>query len=183
MAKPKIASIQWLEIDALLQKGESTNSVAAKYGITEGAIRKHFGPIKKDKVERTAAKIFEARVAKNGLPAVLQVKAESLADKLEILSRVMAQSAELSSKTALRMAALANAQAQLIDDSEPDAESIRAIHALTDTSNKAAYQGLELLKANKDMMTQSVESETVATIDPTKLSSQTRRELLEARGE
>jgi transposase len=161
MPKPKITPSQWLEIDALLQKGESARDVAKRYGVSDTAIRKHFGPIKKDRVERTAKKIFEARVAKSELPAVLQVKAESLADKLEILSRVMAQSAELSSKTALRMAALANAQAQMIDDSEPSAEAVRAIHALTDTSNKAAYQGLELLKANKDMMTKAEEGEPV----------------------
>jgi hypothetical protein len=150
MAKARITPAQWVEIDQKLQAGNTASSLAREYGVTEGAIRKHFGPIKKDRVERTAAKIFESRIAKSELPPVLQIKAESLADKLEILSKVMAQSAELSSKTALRMAALANAQAQLVDDQDPDADIVRAVHALTDTSNKAAYQGLELLKANKD---------------------------------
>jgi hypothetical protein len=181
MANSKLTPAQWIEVDTRLQAGERPQDICGDYGVTEGAIRHHFGPIKKDRVERAAVKIVEARQAKQELPPILQIKAESLADRLEALSKVMAQSAEVSSKTALRLAELANVQAQKIDDTDPDAEMVRAVHALTDTSNKAAYQGLELLKSNKGATMMKEDETPLETIDPEMLSMQAMEEIMAAK--
>lgn len=149
MAKSKLTAADWVDVDQRLQLGEAATVVAKSYGITEGAIRQHFGPLKKDKVQRVAVKILEARQAKKVLAPILQVKAESLADQLEELSKVMMNTARAQSDTALRMAQIAKAQALQIDVDNPNIEMLRDVHALIDTSNKASSQGLELLKINK----------------------------------
>lgn len=180
MAKSKLTPDQWMEIDTRLQAGEIGMNIAKEYGITEGAIRHHFGPLKKNKVEAVAAKIVEARRARDELPPMLQIKADSLADRMHAMSLVMAQSAELSAKTAMRLASLANLQAQKLDDAEPDANTVRAVHALTDTSNKASWQPLELLKASKAAQAQD-EPEEAPTIDMSQLSTEALTEIVRAK--
>jgi hypothetical protein len=180
MAKSKLTPDQWLEIDIRLQAGESGMTICKEYGITEGAIRHHFGPLKKDKVERVAAKIVEARRARDELPPMLQIKADSLADRMHAMSMVMAQSAELSAKTAMRLASLANTQAQKLDDADPDANTVRAVHALTDTSNKASWQPMELLKVAKTAQAQEPDDDEPG-IDASSMSTEALAEVMAAK--
>jgi LacI family transcriptional regulator len=77
---------------------------------------------------------------------------QALADALQEISYMTAQSAQLAAQTAFRMSRIANIQANKLNDEAPDIETTKLIHGLTETSNKAAYQPLELLKVNKDMM-------------------------------
>lgn len=153
--KPRLSQAQWATIEARILAGEQNRPLAREYGISESAIRSRFGQVKKIKVEDAAAKIVEAREALQALPPMLRPQANKLADALQEISYMTAQSAQLAAQTAFRMSRIANIQANKLNDEAPDIETTKLIHGLTETSNKAAYQPLELLKVNKDMMGES----------------------------
>jgi len=132
--------------------GETMRALAREFEINEGTIRARFGQIKHIKVHDAAMKVVEARKAVESLPVALRVQVNPLADVLQSISNMAAQSAELAAKTSFRMSHIANLQASKVDEQNPDPELLRMVHGLTETANKAAYQPLELLKANKDML-------------------------------
>lgn len=132
--------------------GESGRALAREYGIGEGTIRSRFGQVKKIKVSEAAVKLVEARQAIEALPPMLRPQVNALADTLQQISEMAARSAELSARTAYKMSHIANVQASMLDVENPDIETARLVAGFTETANKAAYQPLELMKANKEIM-------------------------------
>lgn len=132
--------------------GEGGRALAREYGIGEGTIRSRFGQVKKVKINEAAVKLVEARRAIDALPPMLRPQANALADTMQQISEMVAQSAELAARTAYRMSHIANVQAAKLDDERPDLDTARLVAGFTETANKAAYQPLELMKANKEIM-------------------------------
>lgn len=175
----KLSPEQWDEIERRAMRGEVVLKIAQEFGITEGGIRRRMKPKKQKALDVVVAKVVEARQAVAGLHPSLKPLVEPLADvRMEIIE-MTAQSARKAAQTAYLMTNMANTHAEKIDEHAPDAEMVKMVHALTETANKAAYQPLELLKASKEMANTTPEEPT--TIDPAKLSSEARRELLEAK--
>lgn len=153
MGKQKrLTQAEWATLEKRLMAGESARSLAREYGNTEAAIRHRFGQVKKIKVEDAAMKLVEARQAIESIPPTLRPQVNALADTLQQISEMAARSAELAARTAYRMSHIANVQASKLDEENPDVETARMVAGFTDTANKAAYQPLELMKANKSVM-------------------------------
>ena len=145
----KLDQKTWDEIEIALLGGQSANSLAKQYGITEGAIRYRFKHKKAALVEHAVVKVVEARQAVAALPESLRVQVDTLAETRLQIIEMTARSAELAAKTAYRMTHIANLQSAKLDEENPDKETARMVHGLMETANKAAMQPLELLKASK----------------------------------
>lgn len=152
MAIKKLTPQEWIELERRAFAGESNRALAKSFGIGEATIRDRLGQVKRIQVHDAAVKVVEARQAVESLPVSMRAQVNPLADVLQSISHMAAQSAELAAKTAFRMSHIANLQASKVDEQSPDPDLLRMVHGLTETANKAAYQPLELLKANKDIM-------------------------------
>jgi hypothetical protein len=152
MAKRKLTQEEWLDVDARVSAGESLRVVADSYGISHGTIAARLKKSAPARIELVATKLAEARTEKLKLPPAMQLKAEALAESLMITNALMLRSAKLAAGTAFRMSELANFKAQEIDAASIDPEDVRMVNALTETANKAAYQPMELLKANRELV-------------------------------
>jgi len=136
---------------------ESAASLAREFGVSEGAIRKISkaylqstgGAFQGSAVQDAAQKIVDGRNALKLLTPPAQRIALTLADKLEVISGNLADAASYGAATAHRLAAIANAQAQKIDDAEPlkDDQALRAVVGLTKSANEAAKLGIDLIAA------------------------------------
>lgn len=175
----KLLQKAWDEIELKYFEGRSALSLANEYGVSEGAVRKRLKGKKQDRVEDAATKVVQARMAVAALPEALRVQVDELADTRMRITESMCRSSELAAKTAHRLTHIANLQASKLDEEKIDTESVKLVHGLMETANKAAYQPIELLKASKG--TEQPPEAPPPTIDVTKLSSATRRELLESR--
>jgi AraC-like DNA-binding protein len=174
MGRKSVLSLeQWTEIERrILVDNEQVQTVAKEFGVNESTVRRKIKPTGENPMQKILHGLAEAK-AKNDMESkrISEQIAELPYQKREIvldLSRRLANvsnnlmsAAEYGSATALRLNAIANIQLQKIDDSAPDPDIVRMVHGFTETANKAAYQGLELLKANKDMMTKAEEGEPV----------------------
>lgn len=181
MAYKRLSPTEWNDVENEAMSGASNMDLARKYGISEGAIRRRLGSVRTLKVERAAKSIVTMRTELATLPPDLQIRAYCVADALTEISKSMTYAALAGAKTSEKLTAIANAHAMVLDEHEPDPDKLRMIHGLTETANKAAYQPVELLKAVKGSIAPDSTVAPVATIDPSKLSATTMRELIEAR--
>lgn len=153
---PKLSPDQLADIERRSLLGESVRALAREYGVGESAIRQRLGTqtaktAHAAQVRSIAHQIADSRLALQTLTPVQQQAALTLADQLAAVSRSLASAAANGAATAHRMAALANAQAQRIDDAAPlaDPEVLRGVAALTAIANSASTIPLGLLAANR----------------------------------
>lgn len=153
--KSRLTDEQWQDIERRILEGESTRSVAKEYNITEGAVRSKISTQIKD-VKTAANQILKTKQLLNALPISTQIKANNLADKLMMISNHLASAAEYGAMTAHKLAGMANAQAEMIDDSNPFAtvENMKAVNALTSMANEAGKTAISLLNTNKEQVIQ-----------------------------
>lgn len=185
MGRPsKLTEKQWQEIDARLLKGEPGRSLAREYDVSEAAIRKRFGAHKQ--IKAVANQLVAAEMALEALPLGARVSARTLADDLKEISSHLAGAARYGAATAHRLSGIAHAQVVLIDDADPlgvdSIETLKGISALTKLANDSSVIPINLLNANKDSVKiiNNV-TEQGSTLDTSKLSSSTMKELLAAR--
>jgi len=153
MAK-KLTADQWVDIETRLFKGEATAYALAKeYGISEGTIRARVNPKKRGMVNEAVTKLVEAKMAIAELPPSLQPHIDTMAETAIRTKQTLGLMSELNAKTGHKMAYIANLQSSKIDENAPDPDTVRLVHGLIETANKAAWQPLELLKASKGMDT------------------------------
>lgn len=151
MGRPsKLTPEQWREVEGRFLGGEGSSALAREFGVDEAAIRRKFrrdSPI----VRIAAEKLAEGQKAIADLPKALQPVAIDLAAKLRNIGGSLASAAELGAATSHRLAAIANAQVQRIDDADPmeSQDVLQAISALTKISNDAGQLGVNLINANK----------------------------------
>lgn len=151
----KLTPEQWAEVETRLAEGESRRSLAREFGVSEGAIRQRVPTQTTQQVRTAAEKLAEGRLAVSALPTVAdQYTATSLADKLVSISSSIASAAELGAKTAHRLHALANAEVDRVDDTDPlgSMDALRGVGVLTKLANDSASIALNLLNANKGMV-------------------------------
>lgn len=160
MGRPsKLTPAQWAEVERRLLAGETARKLGAEFGVAESAIRKRFGAhqsvsAQSARVQIAAQKLADANTALEALPIAQRQVAIDLADELREISRHLAAAARFGSATAHRLAGIAHAKVQEIDDAAPltgdSVESLKGVAALTRMANDAAQVGLNLLKANED---------------------------------
>lgn len=153
MGRPsKLTDKQWADVDKRLLDGEPCRALATEYGIAESAIRKRFSAHKQ--IKAVANQLVSAEAAYNALPISAQLQARTLAEELREISGHLAGAARLGAATAHRLSGIANAQAALVDDANPQAgksaEALGNIAGLTKLANAASEIGVNLLRANKE---------------------------------
>jgi hypothetical protein len=150
--KSSLTEKQWAEIGKRLLSGvESARALAREFGTSEASVRRKFPAQRKD-VKTVANQILAAEVALKALPISSQIDALGLVDELKAISTHLAGAAKFGSATAHRLAGIANAQVDKIDDADPmeSQEVLQGIGALTKLANDASSIGLNLLNANKE---------------------------------
>lgn len=155
MARPsKLSEKQWAEVERRHIAGESIRGLAKIYKVGESAIRARISAQSKD-IKDVARQIVEVEEKFNALPVNAQITAHNLANQLRSISMHLGNAANYGAMTAHRLAGIANAQVDGIDDADPlkdegSFEKLKGISALTKLANDSAEIGLNLLKANKE---------------------------------
>lgn len=153
--KSKLSDAQWAEIAKRRIEGESRRSLAREFGVSESAIREREGKEEqKPTVQKVAHMLVEADAALKSLPVSSQISAQNLAAKLRSISESLASAAELGSRTAHRLQALANSEVSKVDDADPlsqeSIEALKGVGVLTKLANDSSSIALNLLAANKE---------------------------------
>ena len=160
MARPsKLTPAQWGEVERRLSAGEGVRPLAREFGCNPSAISRRLSQQTqqvRNVAQRVAAAKVEQEQALATLPPAQQFKAMSLAETLVGISRDYASAAAISTKTGLRMHALANSEAQKVDDADPlsagSLDALKGIAALTKLGNEALVPASNLLAANKEQI-------------------------------
>lgn len=158
--KSKLTDEQWQEVERRLLDGEATRSIARDVEVSEAAIRArksaHVAQVKS-----VANQVVAAEQAMRALPISAQVSAQNYAAKLRSLMDHTIDAATYGAATSHRLAAIANAELQKVDDANPFAsmDSLRAIGALTELANKSGAMGLAVLGAAKKQVERVTEHE------------------------
>lgn len=192
MGRPsKLTPAQWEEIGRRLLEGETARNLGAQFGVSDTAIRKKFGAnqtisLQSSKVRSAAEKLAEANTALELLPAAQRQVAISLADELRQISTHLAGAAKFGSATAHRLAGVAHAKVQEMDDAAPlspeSLEALKGVAALTKLANDAGSLGINLLAANREAVKALNDRPPVArTINPKAVSTSALKELMAAR--
>ena len=176
----KLTPEQWGQLKKRLDAGESAAALSREYGVSQPVISNRFSKQSKD-VRKTAELIAEGQNALAALPIAQQYQAISLAEKLRNISKSLAHAAENGAATAHRLSAIANTQAQKINDADPmeSQEQLQAISALTKIANDAAALGLGLVNANKNAAPEA--EKPPSRVDLSKLSTKALEEIMAAR--
>jgi hypothetical protein len=150
--KSKLTNAQWETIGKRFLAGEKPASLAKEYKIDRSAIIRKFSH-QISVVKTVANQLLAADVALKGLPIAQQIQAVTLADDLRAISMHLAGAAKFGSATAHRLAGIANAKIEQIDDADPlgveSLEALKGVSALTRLANDASTIGVNLLQANK----------------------------------
>lgn len=155
MGRPsKLTPKQWAEVERRFLLGEKADDLGREFGVSGSSIRERFSALR-GKVKVVADQLVSSEQALRALPVSAQLSALQLADELRAISMHLASAAKYSSATSHRLAGIAHAEVQKIDDAAPlDASmaSLRNVAVLTDMANKSATIGLNLIAANKDVL-------------------------------
>lgn len=166
--KSKLTEEQWAQIKNRLLEGESGRALAEEFGVSETAIRKRVSS-QVSEIKTVANQIAGAQTALSRLPISSQISAQTLAQRLLSISNHLASAADYGAATAHRLAGIAHMKAAEIDDSAPLTEegvqTLKGIAALSRMANEASEIGVNLLKANKDIVADSGREDTPTGLD------------------
>jgi hypothetical protein len=161
--KSHLTDKQWAEIERRFLAGESARKLGTEFKIAESTIRSRFSA-QSAQIKAVANQVIAAEQAFNSLNYSAQVSAQSLINELRAVSIHLAGAAKYGAMTAHRLSGMANMQLDKIDESElddPDSDSIKVVKTvagLTEVANKAAQTGINLLNANKDLISKANEA-------------------------
>ena len=147
----KLTDKQWDEVEKRHKEGESNRKIAKHFDVTEAIIRTrittHFNPQKE-----LANQMAIVETAYEALPISTQVKVRNLTDELKDISQHLAGAARLGAMTSYKLAGMANAQAEKINEENPleSEDAMKSVSALNRMANDSSQIALSLLNANKD---------------------------------
>ena len=166
MGRPsKLTEKQWGEIAGRMASGESVRALGREFGVSDGAIRLRLSA-QVSEIKDIANQILATEGRLKAMPIAAQVTTHNLANQLRSISGHLAGAANYSAATAHRLAAIANAQVDKIDDANPmeSQEILQGISALTKMSNDAGMIPLGLLKATKEIIPASEPEDAVSAL-------------------
>ncbi len=154
MGRPsKLTPSQWDDIGRRLAKGEKPSALAREFKVSPATLSERFSKTT-EKVKTVANQIVATDAALKSLTVSEQLSAVSLANDLIAMSTHLAGAGKFAAATAHRLAGIANAKVQEIDDAAPlddkSRDSFKDVLVLTEMANKASFIPINLLAANKD---------------------------------
>ncbi len=153
--KKALNDSEYIEAMRRVLAGESIRKVAADFGVGQSSLLRRGVTADVNAVKAIAGELVQAEQKFAALPAVLQVSARQLANELQAISEHLAGAAKYGAQTAHRLNYIANKQVDLLDEAgtlEENGPTLRNVMAFTESANKAATIGLNLLAANKDTL-------------------------------
>ena len=141
---------KWEEIGKRILAGEVKARLAEEYGVSRTAISDRFSG-RLDKIKTVADQVISAEENFLRLTNSEQMLTNTLIDQRRAISRAMSSAAVHSANTSHRLAALANQQAQMINDADPmsDADRIKTVVMLQEGSNRAGSMPITMITAIK----------------------------------
>lgn len=161
MARPsKLTDAQWDGIQRRILAGEKPADLAREFKVHRSAVSRRVAqPV--ETIKAVADQVLTAERAVKALPVAQQVALTTLLDELRATSMHLAGAAKYGSATAHRLAGIAHAKVQEIDDAAPmtaeSFDSLKHVAGLTRMANDASVIGLNLLAANKNQPLQPPE--------------------------
>lgn len=153
--KSPITEKQWEQIGKRMLAGETARALSREYGVSEAGIRKRFS-VRTKQIKDVANQIVATEAAFQALPYSAQISARALADDLKDISQHLCGAARFGAATAHRVAGIANAMVDRIDDMDPLSEeslaTLKGINALSSLANNSSEIARDLLKANKEQI-------------------------------
>lgn len=154
MARPsKITDAQLAEIWSRYLAGELLSKLAKEFGMSASSLSERLKG-RKDGLHEIANELAAAEKKFEQLPVVQQKAVRNLTDDLKDISFHLAGAAKYGAMSAHRLATIAQGQAERVSDVDPlgeSAQELQAVAVLTETANKAAKTGIDLIRAvNQD---------------------------------
>lgn len=170
MGRPsKLTDAQWDELGMRLLNGEKAATLAREYGVPKSAVSVRFSERNRT-IAEAAQKLVDAESVVMSLPPKTQMAVRTMAEKLMSISQHVASAAEYGAATAHRLAGIANAKVQEVDDSKPldddSREALKDVAVLTKMANDAGALAVNLLSANKERVTRVVDMAEVIENEP-----------------
>jgi hypothetical protein len=158
--KSKLSDAQWKRIEERLLNGEAGNALAKEFGIAPSTLREKTAHLKI--IKESVNQIVTAESKIQALPISAQITAHSYAARLRQISSGILETAANGVRTSTKLSRLAADAAEEMESFNPDIEAdvtrVKTISALTRLSNEAASVGMDLMKANKESMSDPDES-------------------------
>lgn len=144
----KLTQRQWDNIEKRLFAGESANSIAKDYPVSQQAISKKFSCSIKQ-IKDVANQIVDTEISFQKLLKSEQISCINLAEEMIAISCHMTTGAKYSAMTFSRLSKIANHQANMLHDMKPDPEQVTEIARLQHTANEASTTAVNLIKLNQ----------------------------------
>lgn len=155
MGRPsRLTDAQWETIGKRLLKGDKPADLSREFGISKTAISVRFSK-RIETVKDVANQLVAVDRAMEQLNVSEQRAARSLADDLRAISEHLAGAARFGAATSHRLAGIANGRLSELPDGPMTTESrlvLSEVAVMTKASNEAGEIGLNLLKANKEVI-------------------------------
>ena len=152
--KSALTEQQWQAIEKRILGGEPVRALAREFDISEAAIRKRLGARTKT-IKDVANQLVTAETALAALPISAQISARTYADELKAMRASMMSAGASNAGIVQRVTAIANAQIQKVDDSDPfsneSVAAIKGVSALMNVANIAAEIPMAILKISKEI--------------------------------
>jgi len=150
----KLTDAQWSEIQRRLLAGEKQAALAREFGISKAALGERVSK-RTETIRSVANDLARAEISLHKLPVSEQFMAVTLAEELKAISGHLAGAARFSAATSHRLAGIANARVQEVDDVNLTDESeltLKSLAVLQRMANDASVIPLNLLAANKALV-------------------------------
>ena len=155
--KSKLTEQQWKEIRHRLLAGEKMRALAKEFGVSPSTISEAVSE-QVSEIRTVASRVIKAEddlktvhTEVMAMPISERIATLALVEDRRAISTHLSGAARYGAATAHRLAGIANAQVDKIDDVNPmeSQETLQAISALTKMSNDAAKTGIDLINASK----------------------------------
>jgi hypothetical protein len=155
MPRPsKLSADQWALIEGRHLNGESIRGLAREYKISESAIRQQISS-QCEEIKTVAQQILRTEENFHALPVSAQINTLKHVERVKTISENLSSAGGNGALIASRLSGIAVQQIGKIDPLgtlEKNGETLQSVMALTKTANNAAVIGLNLLRANKEMI-------------------------------
>lgn len=150
MGRPsKLTDAQKADIQKRLASGETQRAIAKEFGVSNGTVAALF--VGRSTTIKTLANTIATVESQVELLSISeQVIVRSMADQIKAMQIDYTRGASTGLQTAAKLHEIAKRKVEKLDPSMVETEDLRVVAALTDTANKAAAMGTNLLNANKD---------------------------------
>lgn len=151
MGRPsKLTDEQWEAVASRIIKGETLSDVARSLKMSKGTISERVRPLL-EKLKTVAERVVETQQVVSALPVIEQRLVITMANRMSSIMDHVTSASEDKAAVSSKLARVARVMADKIDPNGPiNAEDVKAIAVIVETSNRADSAPRDLMNANRD---------------------------------